>query len=282
MVGSVNMVFSVRMATGLVAMTWLLGCGDPLDGVAKLSDVELAETPPVAAIAPEGQSEETPVAEPGLLGRMIGGGADPADAETSSDAAEPDAVEAVAANTAAPRRGLFGGGASRPSAKAKPPSVPPGTILSFGLVKPVCDLPKSKRGKEIEAFPARSKAYRLYDSEPGRTTAHPFYVTGFDDGCARTFTAALAVFGAPEMHELLRYGLPADIQPYSATDSAYEKIKSRICRVGRGKPCGSKVSRIEKNTVFVSAYEKYGDNARWFNMLLHDGEVAETDLKSGG
>ncbi|MDO6782454.1 hypothetical protein, partial [Marinovum sp. 1_MG-2023] len=67
LVGSVIMVFSERLATGLVALTWLLGCGDPLVGVAKLSYVELAETQPVAAIAPEGHSEETPLAEPGLL-----------------------------------------------------------------------------------------------------------------------------------------------------------------------------------------------------------------------
>lgn len=163
-----------------------------------------------------------------------------------------------------------------------PPSVPPGTLLSFGLVKPVCDLPRGKRGTEIAAFPERRAAWRLYDSAPGKTTPHPFYITGFDDGCARTFTAAVAVFGAPEMHELLRYGLPDEAHPYSATDSAYETIKARVCRVARGTPCGDRVSRLERNTVFVSAYEHYGDNAQWLEMLLHDGAVIETEVKSGG
>lgn len=181
----------------------------------------------------------------------------------------------------APRTGFFGR-ANRPSSKAKPPSVPPGTLLSFGVVKPVCDLPRTKRGKETGVFPERGKTWRLYDSAPGSTTPHPFYVTGFDDGCARTFTAAVAVFGAPQMHELLRYGLAATVQPYSETDKAYEKIKSRVCKTGRGKPCGARIAKLEKNTVFVSAYEKYGNNSRWFNMLLHDGEIAATDVKSGG
>ncbi len=179
-------------------------------------------------------------------------------------------------------RGLFGrSGSSQPKSK-QPVSVPPGTLLSFGLIKPVCNLPRNKRGKETGAFPKRGKVWRLYDTDPSKTTPHPFYITGFEDGCARTFTAAVAVFGAPSMHELLRYGLPSEVQPYSATDRAYEVIKSRICKVARRKPCGTKVSRLEKNTVFVSAYENYGNNGRWFNVLLHDGKVAETDIKGGG
>lgn len=230
----------------------LAGCGgDPLAGVGRLSEVELAEDSPIPAMTLPEDSAETPVARPGLLRKMLGGG----DAE---DGEAPDRRKA-----------------------GRPPSVPAGTLLSFGEVKPVCDLPKARRGKEIEAFPARRAAYRLYDSEPGRTTPHPFYITGFSDGCARTFTAAVAIFGSPEMHELLRYGLPAEVQPYSDADRAYEKIKSRVCGVGRSKPCGSRISRVEKNTVFVSVYETYGGTSRWLEMLLHAGEVMASDIKAG-
>ncbi|WP_323766399.1 hypothetical protein [Marinovum sp.] len=232
---------TLRALVAGAVLVWLAGCGDPLSGVGRLSELDLADETPVAVMADPSRAEE-PVARPGLLGRMLGGGG---------------------------------------SAKA-PPSVPAGTLLSFGLVKPVCDLPRDKRGAEIAAFPERRAAYRLYDSAPGKTAPHPFYVTGFDDGCARTFTAAVAMFGAPEMHEMLRYGLPAEVHPYSATDSAYEQIKSRVCRVARGAPCGDRVGKLEKDTVFVSAYEQFGDNARWLEMLLHGGTLVETDVKSGG
>lgn len=318
---SQTMAVSIRSLICATALPLMLGaCGDPLAKVEKLSDVELAkDAPRPDLVAPENEAE-TPVARPGLLAQMLGGSSetDQADAPEPSEAAKPrqrgflgifsapeeeadaeptEVAPQVAAlptqdgaekplsdpSNAAPKpqrkRGLLGGSAKK---KKQPPSVPAGTLLSFGVVKPVCDLPRAKRGKEIHAFPARGKSWRLYDSAPGKTAPHPFYVTGFSDGCARTFTAAVAVFGAPSMHELLRYGLPAKVQPYSTTDQAYEKIKSRICRVARNKPCGAKVSKLEKNTVFVSAYEKYGNNGRWFNMLLHDGEVKATDIKSGG
>lgn len=234
----------------VAAFLALAGCGgDPLAGMGRLSEMDLADDPPVAVLTLPEDTAETPVARPGLLNRMLGGDG--------------------AARSAPSRRG------------AKPPDVPVGTLLSFGQVKPVCDLPRDKRGQEIDAFPARRSAYRLYDSEPGRTTPHPFYITGFDDGCARTFTAAVAVFGSPEMHELLRYGLPAEVQPYSDADRAYEQVKSRVCRVGRSKPCGERIAQIEKNTVFVSVYETYGGNSRWLEMLLHDGKLMATDIKAG-
>lgn len=236
---------------GTVAVVAVLaGCGgggDPLAGIGRLSEVEVVEDTPIPAMTLPEDTAQAPVARPGLLQSMLGGN---------------------------------GNRSGRANAD-QPPSVPPGTLLSFGEVKPVCNLPRDRRGTEIAAFPERRAAYRLYDSEPGKTTAHPFYITGFADGCARTFTAAVAVFGSPEMHELLRYGLPAEVQPYSDADRAYEKIKSRICRVGRSKPCGDKIGRIEKNTAFVSAYETYGDTSHWLEVLVHAGEVAATNVKVG-
>jgi hypothetical protein len=72
------------------------------------------------------------------------------------------------------------------------------------------------------------------------------------------------------------------VQPYSDTDKAYETLKSRICKVPRRKPCGSRIGRLEKDTVFVSVYERFGSNAHWKNLLLHDGAVLALDRKSAG
>lgn len=157
--------------------------------------------------------------------------------------------------------------------------VPFGTALPPGLVARVCDLPGGRLGKQVEKFPARGRGYKLIDSNPGSTKTRPFYVTGFDDNCARTFTAALALFGSPTMHEQLRYGLPSKVQPYSTTDKAYEGIKRSVCGVGRKKACGSKIKTLEKNTVFVSIYDRIGSNAQWSNILIHDGWVLASDRK---
>ena len=70
------------------------------------------------------------------------------------------------------------------------------------------------------------------------------------------------------------------MQPYSTTDAAYETLKSRVCGVGKGKPCGSSMSRLARNTAFVSVYETFGSNPEWKTILLHDGEVVETDIRS--
>lgn len=157
--------------------------------------------------------------------------------------------------------------------------VPFGTRLPPGVVARVCDLPRGRLGKEVEKFPERGRGYTMIDSEPGSSSARPFYVAGFDDKCARTFTAALALFGSPTMHEQLRYGLPSKVQPYSTTDKAYEGIKRSVCGVGKKKSCGAKINKLEKNTVFISVYDRIGSNAQWSNILVHDGWVLATDRK---
>ncbi len=143
----------------------------------------------------------------------------------------------------------------------------------------VCDLPRARLGKKVAQFPERRPRHRLYDSDPGNIAPHTFYLTGFDDGCARQFTASVALFGSVGMHEQLRYGLPAEVQPYSKTDKSYEKLKTRVCGVPRKKPCGSKLNRLESNTVFLSIYEKFGGNERWSDLLLHDGKLLAQDTK---
>jgi hypothetical protein len=176
-------------------------------------------------------------------------------------------------------KSIFGISAAKPAASAS--EIPPGTILPYGKLARVCGLPKRDMGKKVEQFPESRPKHQIYDSAPSASGPRTFYVTGFDDGCARQFTASLAMFGSVVMHEQLRYGLPSEVQPYSDTDKAYEKLKSRVCNVPRKKPCGSKVSRMERNTVFLSIYERFGSNSRWKNLLLHDGEVLAQDIKGG-
>lgn len=232
----------------------------------------------------------------------------------SVDAASTDVVADAppVATAAAPRRGLLGflsraAQTARadeptvlaalppqtqndvaPTAVAKGPSpdapdyriVPMGTVLPYGVLARVCDVSTRQLGTRVERYPESRSVYTLYDSQPGNTSAHTFYVTGFGDGCARQFTAALALFGSPETHEQLRYGLPSKVQPYSSTDAAYETLKSRVCRVGKGKPCGSSMPQLARTTAFVSVYETFGSNPEWKTILLHDGEVVETDIRS--
>ena len=186
------------------------------------------------------------------------------------------------------RRGLFGLRNNGASSTAKPPSakgpdaqdVAVGTILPFGDIARVCDARARNMGTIVARAARKGRGYVLYDSAPDSPDARTFYLTGFSDNCPRQFTASIALFGEPVMHEQLRYGLPARDFPYSATDEAYEKLKARVCNVGRTKPCGPRISRLENTTTFVSVYENFGENARWTEILLHDGKVVAAALKT--
>lgn len=188
------------------------------------------------------------------------------------------------------KRGLFGLGAGGAAGKTKSGRAPKlgdpdyeqvkaGTTLPYGRIARVCGVTKAQLGSKSGSWPERGRGYTLYDSAPGSTAQRTFYLTGFDDGCARQFTAALVMFASPESYEAIHYGTSRKTQSFSDTDRAYEKIKSRVCRVGSGKPCGSKMKKLSKDTVFVSVYERFGGSPRWKNLLLHDGEVAALDLK---
>ena len=63
------------------------------------------------------------------------------------------------------------------------------------------------------------------------------------------------------------------------TDRAYEEIKQRVCRVGRGVPCGARLDRLGANTVFITVYEHFGSGPSWVEILLHDGTVAAVSRK---
>lgn len=187
---------------------------------------------------------------------------------------EADVVEPVEEKPV--RRGLFG-----PRRKqAAEPSVEPGTVLPFGEIGVACGVRGRALGKEVDRFPVKGKGYRLYDSDPSSTAPRTHYLTGFKDGCPRQFTAALALIGSPVLHEKMRYDpYNKDIRITDA-DKAYERIKRRICKVSKGEPCPEKrVAALEKGMAFVTLYERFGSNASWEEVLLHNGQIAGSSLR---
>ncbi|MBV2358797.1 hypothetical protein KUH32_03345 [Thalassococcus sp. CAU 1522] len=310
------------IAIGLLVLSLAAGCGDALDDVPKLADLDVPENAAQAEALAAPAGDETAIADApapaiaedekprrGLLG-FLRARADAAQSPVQQDDAAvpqdvapagsamaepaPDAEPAVPAATEPRRGGLFaalrGGNtaadSTTPTRGAPPPGAPdyeqvgPGVTLPYGQIARLCGTPVNRLGREVGRYPERGRGYVLYDTAPGSTAPHTFFVTGFDDGCARQFTAALALFGSPEMHEQLRYGAPSKTLPVSETDAAYETIKSRVCRVGEGRPCGARMSTLARDTAFLSVYERFGDNVRWKNILLHDGKVAALDIKS--
>ncbi|MEP4980012.1 hypothetical protein [Ascidiaceihabitans sp.] len=205
----------------------------------------------------------------------------PETVRTASLSPEPVGDAPVERAEPSKRRGLFAGSSGTASrGGVDSVDVPYGTVLPYGQVARVCDAQRKPMGRKLDKAPARGKGYALFDSNPDAGGQRTFYITGFADGCPRQFTASLAVFGAPSMHEQLRYGRPSSEYPYSTTDKAYEKVKSSVCGVAKRKPCGSKISQVERNTVFISTYERFEGNARWADILIHDGVVLAKSIKS--
>ncbi|WGW05068.1 hypothetical protein [Tropicibacter oceani] len=299
-----------------LALVALVGCGDPLDRMPRLADVDLPQGSAQADALPDPDQQDLTRSAPvtiaaqddgprtGLLG-FLRRKTDEARAEAPDPApAAPEAApapeqESIQLAALAPppeekpaKKGLFaalrrGAPADQGSATAKAPApgapdyeqVGPGVTLAPGKVARLCGAPANRLGKKAESFPARGGAYTLYDSAPGSTAPRSFYLTGFDDGCARQFTAALVMFGSVETYEQFHYGTPGATLPRSDTDQAYEALKSRVCRVAQGKPCGSRISALSRNTAFVSVYERFENNSRWTTMLVHDGQVLAVDTK---
>lgn len=278
----------------LCALALLAACGDPLRDVDRLSDVEVTgETAAIAA------SDAEP---PGLFRRLFGGGeGDRAAAEPEAEAPEAEVADEAGAEEAAaepapepaPRRGFLGGlfggggrdrgmtGTGGPTAEQVAPDGPdaqvsnPDRVLAFGEMARVCDLPRADRGQQV----AKSGGFVLFDTVPGTTGQRTHYITGFGDGCARQFSAALVMFGSPLAHEAARYDpLNKDI-PYSETDAAYEGIKRQVCGAGRGTPCGARMDRLARSTVFLTAYERFESSPVWADILIHEGTVVAMDRK---
>lgn len=270
-----------RLGCALALALLAAACSGAPD-VERLSEVEVGEEAGAARALPEREAEGG-----GFLSRLFGRGDAPAspapDDGAALEAADPEAPATGGAGGGFLSRLLGGEAAGRPrtDGAAEVQDIAFGDRLAYGTIGRLCDVPDRRLGREIARFPERRPMYRLYDSDPGNTAPHAFYITGFSDGCVRQFTAALAMFGAPSTHEFLRYGQPAEVQPFSATDEAYESLKRQVCGARRGQPCGPRIGRLERNTAFVSIYERFGVNPTWKNLLLHDGEVLAVDLKSG-
>ena len=259
---------------------------------------ELGETDALAPESVQGNAEDAvsaPVkSQGGLLGWLrqaaqseAADTAQPRPASLAVDASETESGAAALPVTASAdlvepekRRGLFG--APRAQARRGPDAVDvaPGMMVPFGEIARNCEAKPAQLGKVVDKAARKGRGYVLYDTQPEGTQPRTFYVTGFSDNCPRQFTAALALFGEPAFHEQLRYGLPAEEYPYSTTDEAYEKLKRRVCNVGRNTPCGDRIDRLSRNTTFISAYERFTDNGRWADMLLHDGAVLAAALKT--
>lgn len=244
------------------------------------------------AIAPKTNAQPS---RTGFFGRLLArapesDGAALADAtvQTNTPAAPEDVELASLAPASEPvpepaRRGLFGRPAPQ-TATAAPRTGPDakdvvhGTILPFGAVARSCDTKKSQLGRKIDKAPA--KGYTLYDSKPNTAAPRTFYITGFSDGCPRQLTAANVLLGSAALYERLHYGPGGEFLPVGATDKAYEKVKRRVCGTGRNKPCGGKIKQMERTTFFVSAYERFGNANTWSELLIHDGQVLASAIKS--
>ena len=322
----------------------LAACGDPLGGIPRISDVELAPNDPVAQALPtdeeiaregffgtpaaQGQAvaaldgDAAPVAsEPprkggflGLLRRAVPraqpGVVEAQGASTQLDGAQSGSEDLPAANGDASqledvgqwtelaalsptdtaqeaqepkRRGLFarltGGDAGRAPAESDILEVEYGTQLPYGVIARSCAAKRKPMGRKVESS---AGGYKLYDTNPGATGLRTFYITGFADGCPRQITAAQALLGAPSLYEQLHYGPAGQHLPVGDTDTAYEKVKGRICGARKGKPCGAKMRQLERDTFFVNTYARPKDNTQWSELLIHKGEVVATSRKSSG
>lgn len=152
--------------------------------------------------------------------------------------------------------------------------------LAFGRVGRVCGLSGRELGAEVDRAPEGGRPrWQLFDTRPGTTEPRTLYITGFDDGCARQITAALAVFGAPATYEATRYG--AGIRgAQTETDVAYERIKARLCGVAAGVACpADRLERVGARTAFVTAYPQFGQTSgRQLTLLLNDGALVATSI----
>lgn len=249
---------------------------------AKAETDQTDDAPLVAAVTPDVPAE--PVAEPEddkPKLKIPPVATDEAEDEVQVASLTPETAIDTPVSKPKARGGLFAR-SSKLEAKPRKSDVAYGVILPFGEVGRVCEARSKPLGTRVAKSENRGQTYTLYDSVPESAAQRTFYVTGFSDKCPRQFTAAVALFGMPSMHEKLRYGAPSKQYPYSETDKAYEKIKSRICGVEARKPCGGKIETLERDTVFISTYESFTGSQRWADVLIHDNTVVATAIKKIG
>lgn len=165
-----------------------------------------------------------------------------------------------------------GPGSAAPAAA----TIAPGTALAFGEAATVCGLTEATLGTPV----ATTDRYTLWDSAGGGAEPRPHYITGLADDCAVQFTAALALFGDVATHEAVRYNA-GNSTGYSATDTVYEQIKGQVCGAAQGQPCGDRIDDLAARMAFVTAYETFGTNADWYEILVHDGALVASGDEGG-
>lgn len=183
----------------------------------------------------------------------------------------PPEVTTVAMEAEAPeRRGLLE--ISAASGPAERRVTAPVAALPFGEVAVLCDVDPAALGHEVGRSSGRER-YALHDSDPGSIAPRAHYLTGFKDGCARQFTASLALFGSAQMHETTRYN-PLNTTAYTEADDAYEAVKRKICRAARGEYCtGRGARRMDRQAAFLSVYRDFGGGGQWMEMFLFKGAL---------
>lgn len=237
---------ALKIHTVLTALLLLAACDDPMQSVERLGEVTLADGAAVASVMP-GAADTA--GAPLVLGQLLAGAAGDAVATGSPRTATgPDALQV----------GL-------------------GTLLPYGQIATVCGQPETALGARI----AVGSGYAAYDSAPTSTALRPHYLTGFPDGCARIFSAALVLFGDIGTHEMIRY-MPSNAhREYSAADAAYEQVKASFCGVPSGHPCGRNLDRLDAHTTFVTIYQTFGNADAWGEIFLSDGRVLAIDVRGG-
>ena len=288
----------------------LAGCSDPLSNVPRFSDIRganngitVAEVPSAAARSddqsgglfsrirnrnPEDATNAAIEAALRDLDVTPDQAPDLAELNEPENVAEAEVVLATASDDARPRRGL-GGLFGRRADNAEIPrngpdvmEVAAGTTLPLGQMARVCGLSRNQLGARIDS----AAGFQIFDTKPGGQGRRAFYITGFADGCARTFTGAVVIPGDVQTHEFVRYQSSNGRIEYTSVDNAYEAIKASVCRVGRGQPCGAATDRLNQNTHFLSVYDLFGGTfnavpTEWAQILLHDESVVEVSVKKG-
>jgi hypothetical protein len=284
-----------QIVLGLGMALLLSACGDPLRSVARLGDIAVADgATNVAQTTIEAQKTGG-----GLFARLLNRQPnDPTNSAVAAAMAEANQVasaqsDVVVVSVATPptqpeRRGLFGLFSRDPNRAEQSRTGPDttdinaGALLPFGQIARVCGLNNNDLGRQIES----GGGFRIHDTIPNSTARRPFYVSGFDDGCVRTFTGAVVVTGDVETHEFVRYQTSNEAIDYTTTDNAYEALKASVCRVGRGQPCGAGMERMNRNTHFITVYDFFGGTlsavpSQWAQILVHDGDVLSMSVKDG-
>ncbi len=147
-------------------------------------------------------------------------------------------------------------------------------IVPYGEIAVNCSASPAQMGAVV----ANGAGYFVHDPAPGSTRPRTMFITGFEDGCARQVTAALALFGDLATYEAVRFGPSGRTLPRLRTDQTYRELAAWNCGVPQGQPCGAQLSNFASRTIFLTLYQRFGTSPVWANVLLYRGEVAAMDV----